>query len=253
MKSFCRDIDVAGLLKRQIVGYLVDAFKDLIHTAENSGEWIEPYPYDICLYVSPDLYLWYHDELVAATTAMRELTKPNRDGIIHALRDASLKGLRCKMYLRYHERNTVSISTAFHPLCVSPLRFKDLYDVYKPTGPKIKKVIFNPPATIVYWGDGSKTVSKVQDGDTWDSEKGLAMAIIKKTIGLKEFYKHFDGHAVKNTNFWYGAVPEALVKASVEKYGFELHMDAIVSKYGTDMVERFLKSVKENGMDIKGE
>ena len=70
--------------------------------------------------------------------------------------------------------------------------------------PKIKKVIFNPPATIVYWRDGSKTVSKVQDGDTWDSEKGLAMAIIKKTMGLKEFYKHFDEHAV-NANFWHHA------------------------------------------------
>ena len=242
MKSFCRDIDVAGLLKRQIVGYLVDAFKDLIHTSENSGEWIEPYPYDICLYTSPDLYLGHHDELVAATTAMRELTKPNRDGIIHVVRDASLNGLRCKMYLRYHERNTVSISSGIPPL-------KSLYDMYMPGRTKIKKVIFNPPATIVYWIDGTKTVVKQQKEDGWDSEKGLAMAVVKKTMGLKEFYKHFDEPAV-NANFWYGA-PEAFVKASVEKYGFELHMNAIVSKYGTDLVERFLKSVEENGMEVE--
>lgn len=40
----------------------------------------------------------------------------------------------------------------------------------------IKKVIFNPPATIVFWENGSKTVVKAQ-GETFDPEKGLAMAI----------------------------------------------------------------------------
>jgi len=46
--------------------------------------------------------------------------------------------------------------------------------------PKIEKVIFNPPATIVLWSDGTKTVVKCQEGDEWDAEKGLAMAISKK-------------------------------------------------------------------------
>ena len=54
---------------------------------------------------------------------------------------------------------------------------------------KIKKVIFHEPAVIVYWSDKTKTVVKVREGDEWDPEKGLAMAIIKKTMGLKEFYK----------------------------------------------------------------
>lgn len=40
----------------------------------------------------------------------------------------------------------------------------------------IKKVIFNPPATIVFWENGSKTVVKAQ-GEAFDPEKGLAMAI----------------------------------------------------------------------------
>lgn len=51
----------------------------------------------------------------------------------------------------------------------------------------IKKVIFHKPATIVYWMDGSKTVVKVNKGEKWDPEKGLAMAIIKKKYGLKQF------------------------------------------------------------------
>ena len=58
---------------------------------------------------------------------------------------------------------------------------------------KIKKVIFNDPATIVYWNDGTKTVVKCQEGDIFDKEKGLAMAIIKKICGNKGSYnKVFD-------------------------------------------------------------
>lgn len=52
----------------------------------------------------------------------------------------------------------------------------------------IKDVIFNDPATIVLWNDGTKTVVKVQDGDTFDPEKGLTMAIIKKLLGNQGNY-----------------------------------------------------------------
>lgn len=54
--------------------------------------------------------------------------------------------------------------------------------------PDIKNVIFNDPATIVFWSDGTKTVVKVQDGDEYDEEKGLAMAISKKALGNKGNY-----------------------------------------------------------------
>ncbi len=51
--------------------------------------------------------------------------------------------------------------------------------------PEVKKVIFNDPATIVYWKDGTKTVVKCQNGDDFDSEKGFAMAFLKKCWGNK--------------------------------------------------------------------
>ena len=51
--------------------------------------------------------------------------------------------------------------------------------------PEVKKVIFNDPATIVYWKDGTKTVVKCQEGDNFDSEKGFAMAFLKKCWGNK--------------------------------------------------------------------
>jgi hypothetical protein len=56
------------------------------------------------------------------------------------------------------------------------------------TNIKIKNVIFNPPATIVFWTDGTKTVVKCQEGDMYDPEKGLAMAISKKALGNKGNY-----------------------------------------------------------------
>lgn len=54
--------------------------------------------------------------------------------------------------------------------------------------PEIKNVIFNDPATIVFWDDGTKTVVKCQPGDRFDPEKGLAMAIVKKAYGNKGSY-----------------------------------------------------------------
>lgn len=53
--------------------------------------------------------------------------------------------------------------------------------------PKIKNVILNDPAVIVIWGDGTKTVVKAQ-GEEFDPEKGLAMAISKKALGNKHSY-----------------------------------------------------------------
>ncbi|MBO7079907.1 MAG: hypothetical protein J6W64_08885 [Bacilli bacterium] len=51
----------------------------------------------------------------------------------------------------------------------------------------IENVIFNDPATIVFWRDGSKTVVKAKD-EPFDKEKGLAMAIAKKVYGNEGNY-----------------------------------------------------------------
>ena len=51
--------------------------------------------------------------------------------------------------------------------------------------PKIKRVIFHDPATIVFWDDGTKTVVKCMEGDTYSKEVGLAMCISKKMLGDK--------------------------------------------------------------------
>lgn len=54
---------------------------------------------------------------------------------------------------------------------------------------KIKSVIYNRPATIVFWKDGTKTVVKCEN-EEFDPEKGLAMAIAKKVLG--NGYHYYD-------------------------------------------------------------
>ena len=55
----------------------------------------------------------------------------------------------------------------------------------------IDRVIFNDPATIILWKDGSKTVVNRSDDDIWDPEKGFCMAVIKKLYGHTSFIKRF--------------------------------------------------------------
>lgn len=54
--------------------------------------------------------------------------------------------------------------------------------------PQIKNVIFNSPATIVFWNDGTKTVVKCQNNEEFDPEKGITMAFFKKMHGNTGHY-----------------------------------------------------------------
>ena len=47
----------------------------------------------------------------------------------------------------------------------------------------VDHVKHNPPATIVFWKDKTKTVVKQQDGDVYDPEKGFMAACTKKFFG----------------------------------------------------------------------
>ena len=47
----------------------------------------------------------------------------------------------------------------------------------------IDKVIYNDPATVVIWSDGTKTVSKTHAGDVYSPEVGLVLCVLKKLTG----------------------------------------------------------------------
>lgn len=53
----------------------------------------------------------------------------------------------------------------------------------------ITRIIYSGPATIVFWNDGDKTMSKCATGDTYSAELGLSMAILKKILGTETVAK----------------------------------------------------------------
>lgn len=75
---------------------------------------------------------------------------------------------------------------SIHQYCVNDVDC--INELYSRRKHEIKKVIFNEPATIVFWADGTKTVVKCSKDDEFDPEKGLAMAIAKKFFGNENGY-----------------------------------------------------------------
>lgn len=94
------------------------------------------------------------------------------------------------------EDEYMTMNTFYEELLMREPAYKEKVDYtknFKPfvysRYPEIDRVIYNDPATIVFWKDGTKTVVKAQDCK-FDPAVGLAMCFVKKTIGLKEFFKH---------------------------------------------------------------
>lgn len=58
-------------------------------------------------------------------------------------------------------------------------------------------IIINPPATIVKWDDGTKTVVRCQPNDEYDAEKGIALCFMKKMCGNKSAYNEILKAAIK--------------------------------------------------------
>lgn len=72
---------------------------------------------------------------------------------------------------------------------IAPSKMKPAYRYPKTY---VERAIFNDPATIVFWRDGTKTVVKAQKGEKYDPEKGLAMAFSKKMFGNEgNYYDQF--------------------------------------------------------------
>lgn len=47
---------------------------------------------------------------------------------------------------------------------------------------EVKKIIVNPPATIIFWKDGTKTVTKQIGEYEFDIEKDIAVCFMKKAL-----------------------------------------------------------------------
>ena len=56
----------------------------------------------------------------------------------------------------------------------------------------IKKIMYKPPATIVFWNDGTKTVAVCEKGDVYNKELGFALCVLKKKYGNKTVHDMLD-------------------------------------------------------------
>ena len=73
--------------------------------------------------------------------------------------------------------------------------------------PLPENVIFNNPATIVYWDDGTKTVVKCQLGDVFSAETGLTTAMLKKYMGNDNTFNRVINEWLKRTGQYHPALP----------------------------------------------
>lgn len=109
----------------------------------------------------------------------------------------------------------------------------------------IKDVIFAPPATIVYWSDGSKTVVKCSEKDVFDPEKGLAMAIAKRCGGNKGSYYREIQNWVEKSGKKYPGKTVTQKKAAPKSNPDRESMKKLISKTNEDWNE-FLKACANN-------
>ena len=86
---------------------------------------------------------------------------------------------------------------------------------------EIKDVIFNGPATIVFWSDGDKTIVRCENED-FDKEKGLAMAIAKKFLGTNKSKSNYNDifkkYCTEGITKQVGAYTGKSVAVSLKKY-----------------------------------
>ena len=89
-----------------------------------------------------------------------------------------IKDVRPREAIAYNKKN----ETKFKPLYI----------------PKLKRVQFSPPATIAWFEDGSKSVAVAGHGDEYDKETGLAICMLKRVLGNKEYRRIMDEHCYVN-------------------------------------------------------
>lgn len=118
------------------------------------------------------------------------------------------------------------------------IRKMDTKKIPTPAIASIERVIFNPPATIVFWSDGKKTVVKCSKNESFDPEKGLAMAIVKRTQGNCEDY-------YKGISKWCG---DASAQKAKEKSKNDILNDVLELIASAKNTIKDLDKVRSNGL-----
>lgn len=55
-------------------------------------------------------------------------------------------------------------------------------NLYKNLPSMVEKIVYNGPATIIFWSDGTKTVIKCHEGDQFDEVTGFLLCCLRKMM-----------------------------------------------------------------------
>lgn len=108
----------------------------------------------------------------------------------------------------------------------------------------IKNVIYNPPATIVLWKDGTKTVVKVDETEEYNKETGFLMCIAKKYYGNTGYF-----NKVLDKWCWSKADPEPPEEpnVSIKKPALKYDEETIFENYKVaEAIDNILKDASLN-------
>lgn len=203
--AYDKDLSIANRYLMDMLNNMMDEMKEHLYSYhiidyESNLRWVmtrEVFNWIVCTCV--DEYGFYYE---SQYNSIGE-NKCELYGIEVEFVKDELKTKNAEVNLTYVEPDNVTVSCfdtaealrkAFNAFGINigkdieVVKEKLMKSFYIGSGRKvyIVNVIFNNPATIVFWSDGTKTVVKRQKGDKkFDPEKGLAMAICKKVMGNK--------------------------------------------------------------------
>lgn len=166
---------------------------------------------DLTSYRGPNIPVWTRGTIVTLDVDSSTVYYVNFDGYgVRRVREDSLSLLSKNdinigdFYMKLINEEYISSSST-----IAPRTFN--------IASSIKDVIYNDPATIIFWKDGTKSVVKC-DGEEYDPEKGFAMAVCKKVFGNEgNYYNTFKKWPPEEREFEVGEI----VRLSKELYGLK--------------------------------
>lgn len=179
-------MNVDAAIRNAIPESLYNWFDDISFKSVMS---VDIYPYFELCFTKIDFHVAYEENLNTIDTKFLGLELWIRNMAERAKRDIEYK-------FKTGVNSNYGLSAIKEKEKIMPTNINNGFTVtlnglyLKPSIPEIEKVIFNDPATIVFWKDGTKTVVKVKPGEKFDKWTGLAMASMKKIHG-KEFHSFF--------------------------------------------------------------
>lgn len=176
----------------------MDEFYIIFKRTFHNSNTVRVYTYSVCDYgvALKDIKEYYHDtplyeriynEYIYGMMTMPDIeyTKTDSKSLYDIYKDNIKAELNAVFGSTFSDLTANDIRRQLQlPICKELPTFKfDSLSGFIRVPTLSKPPIFNDPATICYWTDGTKTVVKCQEGDTYSPEAGLALCYMKKILG----------------------------------------------------------------------